>query len=246
MYMIPKGDVLTKVKPRQHTLFYADGEKTKGTFHLSFNLTDAKEVIFVSSDGRTIIDEVKLPALGDDQSYGRVKDGKGSHEPKKFISRSYNLTKEEKNQGPNGGWAVMPYPTPSTNNDSSNEVSSSLALLETDPTGVFMALTAMSVVFLALILLYVVFKNVGKFHIKQASEAAKATVKNADSHPIATSGEVSAETFAAIAMAVHLFQIENEAHDFENTILTINKVSKSYSPWSSKIYTLRETPQLKK
>ena len=31
-------------------------------------------------------------------------------------------------------------------------------------------------------------------------------------------------------------------HDIEETILTINKVKRTYSPWSSKIYTLRETP----
>ena len=61
-----------------------------------------------------------------------------------------------------------------------------------------------------------------------------------------TSGQVSAETYAAISMAIHLFMVENEAHDFEDTVLTINKVSRTYSPWSSKIYTLRETPQLKK
>ena len=61
-----------------------------------------------------------------------------------------------------------------------------------------------------------------------------------------TSGQVSAETYAAISMAIHLFMVENEAHDFEDTVLTINKVSKTYSPWSSKIYTLRETPQLRK
>ena len=47
-------------------------------------------------------------------------------------------------------------------------------------------------------------------------------------------------------MAIHLYKLDNEAHDFETTILTINKESKSYSPWSSKIYTLRETPQLNK
>ena len=56
----------------------------------------------------------------------------------------------------------------------------------------------------------------------------------------------SAEVFAAIAMAFHLYKEDNEIHDFENTILTIHKESKSYSPWSSKIYTLRETPQVRR
>ena len=48
------------------------------------------------------------------------------------------------------------------------------------------------------------------------------------------------EVNAAIAMALHLYQ--SELHDYENTVLTIQKVSRNYSPWSSKIYTLRKTP----
>ncbi|MDY5119262.1 MAG: lamin tail domain-containing protein, partial [Muribaculaceae bacterium] len=32
-------------------------------------------------------------------------------------------------------------------------------------------------------------------------------------------------------------------HDNEDTILTINKVKRAYSPWSSKIYTLRDIPR---
>ena len=37
-YFIPRGDVLTIVKPRQHTLFWADGQPNRGTFHLNFVL----------------------------------------------------------------------------------------------------------------------------------------------------------------------------------------------------------------
>ena len=35
-YSIPKGDVLTLVKPRQHALFWADGQPNRGTFHTNF------------------------------------------------------------------------------------------------------------------------------------------------------------------------------------------------------------------
>jgi Na+-transporting methylmalonyl-CoA/oxaloacetate decarboxylase gamma subunit len=42
------------------------------------------------------------------------------------------------------------------------------------------------------------------------------------------------EEAAAIAAAVHLYL--NEQHDVENPILTIRQAKKSYSPWSSKIY----------
>ena len=52
--------------------------------------------------------------------------------------------------------------------------------------------------------------------------------------------EMSGEVNPAIAMALHLYQ--SELHDYENTVLTIQKVSRNYSPWSSKIYTLRKTP----
>ena len=48
---------------------------------------------------------------------------------------------------------------------------------------------------------------------------------------------------AAIAMALH--EAQGSDHDVEETILTISRVKRSYSPWSSKIYTLRENPHKK-
>jgi len=46
---------------------------------------------------------------------------------------------------------------------------------------------------------------------------------------------------AAIALAVHLYF--SEKHDKESAVLTINRVAKLYSPWSSKIYGLRKSPR---
>ena len=40
-YFIPKGDVLTSVKPRQHALFWADGQPNRGTFHTNFVMNGA-------------------------------------------------------------------------------------------------------------------------------------------------------------------------------------------------------------
>ena len=51
----------------------------------------------------------------------------------------------------------------------------------------------------------------------------------------------SGEVYAAIAMAIH--EITEDEHDDENTVLTIKNVARNYSPWSSKIYTLRELPK---
>lgn len=45
------------------------------------------------------------------------------------------------------------------------------------------------------------------------------------------------ETMAAISMALHLHL--NEMHDEESNIITIKRVSRLYSPWSSKLYNMR-------
>ena len=43
---------------------------------------------------------------------------------------------------------------------------------------------------------------------------------------------------AAIAMAMHLYF---DAHDEEPHVITIEEVERRYSPWSSKIYSMRNT-----
>jgi len=47
---------------------------------------------------------------------------------------------------------------------------------------------------------------------------------------------VSGETNAAIAMALHMYF--EDQHDVESDIITIKKIAKRYSPWSSKIYSM--------
>ena len=98
-YIIPKGDVLTQIKPRQHILFWADNNPYHGTFHINFTLEESDTIYFVASDGRTVIDKIAVPKnLGVDQSYGRIEDGIGSTD------------------GSGEGWSVMPWTSPSTNN----------------------------------------------------------------------------------------------------------------------------------
>lgn len=48
------------------------------------------------------------------------------------------------------------------------------------------------------------------------------------------------EVAAAIGMAISMYM--QDMHDNEKTILTMQKAMKPYSPWSSKIYGLREMP----
>ncbi len=97
----------------------------------------------------------------------------------------------------------------------------------------------MGVVFFALTALYLTFAGASKLIRHQV--AAKQNKANPGKSPASTNGEMNAEVNAAIAMA--LYQYFSADHDQENAILTINRVSRMYSPWSSKIYNLRHHPR---
>jgi Na+-transporting methylmalonyl-CoA/oxaloacetate decarboxylase gamma subunit len=212
-YPIPKGDVLTKIPPGQHVLFWADGIADRGTFHVNFTLDPAKEnyVAFYNSDGKTLVDEIRIPAgQQPDISFGRRIDGK-----------------EE--------WAQLRKVTPSTNNLTldTNEKIENFQI--NDAWGVGMTITAMAVVFIGLILLYGCFKYVGKVAIQLSTRRAqKAGVENIPAGGHTEEGAV----FAAIAAA--LYEVAEDVHDTETTVITIQKVARRYSPWSSKFHSMRE------
>ncbi len=97
------------------------------------------------------------------------------------------------------------------------------------------ALVGYVIVFTALVLLYFVFQNVPKLiewqtklRLKSKGLYKNGIAKNQDS-VLLPGGDN-----AAIAVALHLYF--SELHDEEKTVMTIKKVSKTYSPWSSKIY----------
>jgi uncharacterized membrane protein len=87
------------------------------------------------------------------------------------------------------------------------------------------------IVFAALISLYVVFHYMPVLlNLMTRWKMKKKGVMEEVIDDITITGEVS----AAISTALHLYF--NEMHDDEKTVLTITKISKRYSPWSSKIY----------
>ncbi|MCB9209481.1 MAG: OadG family protein [Ignavibacteriales bacterium] len=94
------------------------------------------------------------------------------------------------------------------------------------------------IVFLALLILYLFFANLTKLiNITRKKRLKAAGKESSDKDELPISGE----TTAAISLALALqFQ---EAHDFENTVITIKKVQSAYSPWNSKLYGLRQNPK---
>ena len=214
-YWIPTGDPATKIPSRNYIVFWADNEPTRGVFHLNFDLKNAKLIALYDNSGRTLIDKVELPA---------------EHKPDITYGKRTNESKE---------WVYLEKSTPGANNDYTKKKSAGEKFIEIDPYGIGMTLIAMFVVFSALAILFIIYKNMGRFFIGRAKRKKSKT--QIDQIKSVQEEEISGEVNAAIALALYLYQ--SELHNQENTVLTIKKVSKNYSPWSSKIYTLRKSPR---
>ena len=216
MYPIIKGDIRTKIAPHQRKVFFCNSETERSVFHTNFTLSPSQTnyVALVSANGIDIIDEVNVPVLEVDQSWGCPQDG---NKDRQVLSK---ITPDAANYVDLGSTKVEKF----KNND---------------PWGIGMAITAMLVVFSALLCLFIAFKIIGRISVaitKGRARKAAGLPKGAEIHH----DEVSGEVYAAIAMALNLY--DDDAHDYEEAILTMNKVERRYSPWSSKIYGLRETP----
>ncbi len=224
-YFIPKGDVLTQIKPRQHSLFWADGEPNRGTFHTNFKL-DANNANWIGlyDSGKKLLDQIVIPAgtLNANESYARISDAANQWEVK--------------------GRTSDKYVTPSTNNQTIDRNAKMEKFEAHDSVGIGMSISAMSVVFCGLLLLFIAFKIVGKASVSLSKRNAMKAKGITDKQEAKEKklGEAPGEVFAAIAMAMH--EMQSDVHDVEDTVLTITRVKRSYSPWSSKIYTLRENP----
>ncbi|WP_010662843.1 OadG family protein [Marinilabilia salmonicolor] len=92
-----------------------------------------------------------------------------------------------------------------------------------------------SVVFTALILLIFVFK----FMPKVLNMQLKRRLKKEGKYVERTEGDepfIAGEVNAAIGTALSLYF--SDLHDDESKIITIKRVERRYSPWSSKIYNI--------
>jgi len=127
--------------------------------------------------------------------------------------------------------------------DSVAEISS-LQNLTFDPSkiisndGLLISVVGYVVVFAALLILFIAVSNITRLLILRQKMRLK--IKGDQLELTHDELSVSGEINAAIGTALYLHF--SELHDFESTVLTIKKVQKTYSPWSSKIYGLREYP----
>jgi glutaconyl-CoA/methylmalonyl-CoA decarboxylase subunit delta len=101
--------------------------------------------------------------------------------------------------------------------------------------GLVIAVIGYMIVFIALVILTSVFLNIPKLIKLNLRKKLRERGKKecCDDSELMLQGDVSAAI--ALALSLHF----GEIHDEQSTVLTIKKVSRTYSPWSSKIYGLR-------
>ena len=234
---IVKGDLRTKIGPRQVALFFADGQSEKGTFYLNFPLKEGSTLYLVSNDGRTVIDSIEIP-------YG-VPEGQSVS---KFATDNKEMVFDD----------IRPAaPSPLSVNGKHNQKTKAQIIKENDPHGYTLTVVSISVVFLALLILFGIYNLSGKFFsgqiklrnpFKRAGKpAGAAALSQAEGKEeeialaiaMALQAECGGEAEAAIALALHRYLSES-AHDAEPFVITLQP---RRSPWSDKSKLFRKQPR---
>jgi len=223
-YKIPKGDPATIIHKQGYLVLYADGTSNKGTLHANFTL-DSTDFIELYDVHGELIDRFRFnPAdMIKDVSYGWLEDHNGKEK----------LT-------------LLPATTPGSSNNTEEKIPRAEVFKQADPKGIVLTITNIGVVTIALTFLFFVFKYMGRFHIRAAAVNKPETISigtNGNIKPVVNGTKKRAVTNDELAViAIALYKYSKSLHDNEELTLTINKVSKAYSPWNSKIYGLRQTP----
>ena len=206
-YMIPKGDARTKLGPRQAVIFWCSGYEGEGTFYTNFTIGPGFTIYLVSNDGRTVIDSISVPEdIPSDLSVQKVAhDGKGID------------FQTESEPG---------FPSPGILNRAGVQESGAQRMARNDPHGWILTVTSVSVVFIALIILWWLFSSIGKGFTREKKAHAPKDADEATAAAIALALDMEADgdTYAAIAMALHLYMTET-VHDSESYTITFTPAS---------------------
>ena len=227
-YRIPKTAQNATLPPKAYAVFFAYNEPTRGAFHVNFKLSDTGLVggdlaylALYDQSGKELIDSVTyhVSAQKPDCSFGKVEEDE------------------------NGDWRVLEHVTPMTLNHISNDRSRSEIYGEKDPHGLIITATSVSVVFLLLFVIAVVFTCTGSYfkrkEAKEAQPAAKGPQASSEK-PAAPASQADGDIPAVIAAALYLYQ--QDCHEEEETGFYLNRGINQSTPWSSKSLNFKRTP----
>lgn len=254
-YYIPRNNPATQLEPMGYRVFFCEGTDTKGTFYTNFTLGQepVDMVILYNANGKDVISVFEFPEnytpvadvswglMGHDEIESKVFPVFSSSERKKMGDQEYlNAISRNLKYKPQS----LKKTTPNATNELSADVSRDELFRRRDEGGVVMSITAMSVVFGALVTIFLVFKIFGLMMVRRANSLeSKSKGEEAVVEKKPKDAGYTGEEVAAISLALRLYQ--NDLHVQEATIITINKVGRMYSPWSSKIHGLTEIPEKK-
>ena len=199
MYQIPSGNEATGNHGKQKMVFFADGLPNRGVFHTNFVLNDSTEnwIALYDANGTTLLDSITVPALDENQSWAREKDGIGAWK----VVTAENVTPAATNTVEQGEGKVAKFK-------------------RMDSRGLGMTVMCMAVVFSALAILWWLFALIGKLFASTISSTKKAPAKAAPAPKAAPAkGNANDEEMAAICMALH--EHFGNVHDEESDVLTI-------------------------
>lgn len=100
--------------------------------------------------------------------------------------------------------------------------------------GLTVAIVGFFIVFFSLTVLVLIFSRLPKLINMQFNREKIRKRKNQEEVVTDKDFVIEGNVTAAISLAMHMYF--NELHDEESNVVTIKKVRKAYSPWSSKIY----------
>ena len=231
MYQIPSGDVATGIHGKQKMLFFADNLPKRGTFHTSFTLADSTEnwIALYDANGTTLLDSVTVPALGENQSWARAKDGVGEWR----IVTADNVTPAATNIVEQSEGKIAKF-----KRLDSIKLPFTIRIREWELSaigGIGMTVMCMAVVFSALAILWFLFAAIGKIFantwifikIGKVFTGIISVFKKAPAQAVAPApaasvakGGMADEEMAAICMALH--EHFGNVHDEESNVLTID------------------------
>ena len=216
MYQIPSGNVATGIHGKQKMVFFADGLPNRGVFHTNFNLADSTEnwIALYDANGTTLLDSITVPALGENQSWARAKDGIGEW----TIVTAENVTPAATNTVEQGEGKVAKF-----KRMDSVKLPFTIKIRKWELSaigGLGMTVMCMAVVFSALAILWWLFALIGKIFASTISSTKKAPAKAAPApKAVPAKGNANEEEMAAICMALH--EHFGNVHDEESDVLTI-------------------------